>query len=1285
MSIKVGIFFGGPSREREISFAGGRTVYDNLDKALFEPVPIFVDSFRRWYLLDWKYLYRGTIRDFFPPVEDAPRSAHGFQVYQESLGPQDELSLEAMGRKIGRRIRRHDLTELIDVAFLALHGEYGEDGQLQKELDYAGIPYTGSGVRASEIGMDKAVQKELMLEAGFASPPIHVIARGDFDDHRVQEHFATAESVIGWPMVIRPARQGSSIGVAILREDAGLEGFERAVNAAFFRELLPVDEYRQRPPHERLEYVRQLSDLRDGVAFPLDADRGGRILTLYTPDELYDYLEAAAAAPTGHPLITLTGHQSEEKVIVEGFIDGKEFSTIVLRQEDGSVVALPPTEIVKPASELFDYRSKYMPGRSRKVTPIDLPTDRINAIREECERLFTALGFGVYARIDGFHTPGGGIYLNDPNTTSGMLPSSFFFHQAAEIGLNPSQFLTYIIRISLRERAVEHSGADAGAGVGGEEQGEYTAALEVGRILDEALDARRATEDTRERIAVLLGGTSFERHISVESGRNVYEKLASSQQYRPRPVFLTRAEGELTGDPARDWALYQLPINLLLKDNADDIRDKLGSTEQHPVIAEIRAACTAITDRYADRDVVFHPRRLEWSALPTVADGVFIALHGRPGEDGQVQSILEPLGLYYNGSGVASSRVTIDKHATLSRLAEAGLPVTQQWLATREEFDAGEAAFYDRVEEQFGYPLIAKPVDDGCSSAVKLIKQRDELHAYCHLTFQPAGTDEANARREMKISAREEWPRGKETILFETAITAGKAEKFLEITGGMLTSYAGDRLNYEVFEPSETLAGGEVLSLEEKFLAGEGQNLTPARLATDNYSYDYVAGHVRSDLEKAARALHVEGYCRIDAFVRVHADGTVETVPIEVNSLPGMTPATAIFHQAALAGYQPAEFIAAILAFGKARRDRGVATGLPVTEPALTITAATPTITSAAAGYGDQAEPNALAGDREAAGVAGAAALGTAFLDDEPEDADLTGAVDNTYVAPPYADDPEPARTDSAGEKKGFFANFLSLFLKGYFWKNALAALLFFVLCFFVLRIGLNLYTSHGQSIPLPDFTNMPREEAAEIADDLGLTVKFEKGVYDPSRAPGIVTRQHPKAGAGVKKNRSIYLTVLSDEAPMIKLPSLVGEYDYDQYTARLERMGEIKSTIRDREFNGKLEDNTILHFYYEDRKITDEELRGGKVEVPMGSTLEFVVSVRETGQVTVPKVKCKTFGEVEFLLDGSELKVGKIVGEVSDRANAYVTRTEPTGGVSVATGSSLTVYLSASRPDDCN
>jgi len=74
MKLRIGIFFGGFSREREISFAGGRTVYDNLNKAIFEPIPIFVDSFGNFVELDWRYIYKGSIRDFYPPIKLVPES-----------------------------------------------------------------------------------------------------------------------------------------------------------------------------------------------------------------------------------------------------------------------------------------------------------------------------------------------------------------------------------------------------------------------------------------------------------------------------------------------------------------------------------------------------------------------------------------------------------------------------------------------------------------------------------------------------------------------------------------------------------------------------------------------------------------------------------------------------------------------------------------------------------------------------------------------------------------------------------------------------------------------------------------------------------------------------------------------------------------------------------------------------------------------------------------------------------------------------------------------------------
>jgi len=216
-------------------------------------------------------------------------------------------------------------------------------------------------------------------------------------------------------------------------------------------------------------------------------------------------------------------------------------------------------------------------------------------------------------------------------------------------------------------------------------------------------------------------------------------------------------------------------------------------------------------------------------------------------------------------------------------------------------------------------PLIAKPADDGCSAAVRKIKSAAELHAFMDVIFRETTTIDPSLCETLHIRSTDEMPR-KTELLIEQFIDRAGADRFLEVTGGMVTHWdANGNLVYEVFEPSESLAESEILSLEEKFLAGQGQNLTPSRFSKDPEEQARISQSVRNTLEAVARALDVTGYCRIDAFVRIFADGGVETIIIEVNSLPGMTPATCIYHQASINGYKPFEFIREILKFGENR------------------------------------------------------------------------------------------------------------------------------------------------------------------------------------------------------------------------------------------------------------------------------------------------------------------------------------------------------------------------------
>ena len=152
--MKIGIIFGGFSKEREISFAGGRTVYDNLNKSFFEAVPIFVDSFGNFVLLNWEYVYKGSIRDFYPPAEFIPNKRGDFQIYAEQIGDLSVAEQLKLINKIGKKIEPNELKNYFDFAFLCLHGPYGEDGRIQGLFEYLNIPYSGSGILPSSIGID---------------------------------------------------------------------------------------------------------------------------------------------------------------------------------------------------------------------------------------------------------------------------------------------------------------------------------------------------------------------------------------------------------------------------------------------------------------------------------------------------------------------------------------------------------------------------------------------------------------------------------------------------------------------------------------------------------------------------------------------------------------------------------------------------------------------------------------------------------------------------------------------------------------------------------------------------------------------------------------------------------------------------------------------------------------------------------------------------------------------------------------------------------------------------
>jgi D-alanine-D-alanine ligase len=448
--MRIGIFFGGQSREREISYLGGRTAYENLDKSLFTAIPIFVDSFGNFILIKEEFLYKSGIRDFYSTPK---KQAENYQLYAESYEWTSE-ELEELMAKIGQKINPQDFHLHFDFAFIALHGQPGEDGSLQGLFEWYNMPYSGCGILSSAIGIDKITQNQLMAQVTGQQKRMKVIGFSQWKNANKQQVFEQIVAEVGLPFVAKAPHQGSSIGVAIIK-NTDIQEFTKAVNRCFFLLEITKKEWLAMNETQKHSFLQATADLDKGIAFPLfaeftDSNNQSKQEFIYHPIALEKLLDTVFQSQKDDYCVQLFSKNCEDEVLFEEFIKGQEFSCGVIQDEDGIAIALPPTEIISAST--FDFDSKYKAGGSRKVIPINTSNENIEKIQQAVATVFTALKFNVCARIDGFLTANDEVILHDPNTIPGMSPSSLIFKQTAEIGLNVTQTITYLIRASLQER-----------------------------------------------------------------------------------------------------------------------------------------------------------------------------------------------------------------------------------------------------------------------------------------------------------------------------------------------------------------------------------------------------------------------------------------------------------------------------------------------------------------------------------------------------------------------------------------------------------------------------------------------------------------------------------------------------------------------------------------------------------------------------------------------------------------------------------------------------------------
>jgi beta-lactam-binding protein with PASTA domain len=274
-----------------------------------------------------------------------------------------------------------------------------------------------------------------------------------------------------------------------------------------------------------------------------------------------------------------------------------------------------------------------------------------------------------------------------------------------------------------------------------------------------------------------------------------------------------------------------------------------------------------------------------------------------------------------------------------------------------------------------------------------------------------------------------------------------------------------------------------------------------------------------------------------------------------------------------------------------------------------------------------------------------------------------------------------------SGKIKNGLQEFWYFISSMFFLKNLGKMLLALCLIFLGLNWWMSCYTNHGESYTVENYLEMDVNDAIKKIEKGGFRYVITDSIYNIDEKPGVVLDQNPKLGEQVKEGRRIYLTITKSNPDQVSLPTLVGNYDYDQYVKKLKLLN-LRASIKEQVFNNKLEPNSILYLYHGDKKITENDLNDG-VKVPMGTVLQFVVTTRSGGKVDLPDLSCMTYSEAQFLITASGLTLGtvnEVPGE-PDQDDMYVSSQTPsfTPDTQVPLGSMVDLSLSKVLPAGCN
>lgn len=712
-NIKLGIICGGPSLERGISLNSARSAMDHIVDA--DITIYYMNPEKEVYLLDNQHLYSNTPQDF-------------------------DFKIQSLAKKLSEAEWIFSMKRL-DLIFPIIHGEFGEDGQLQAILEAANIPFIGSGYQACQQMFYKDKANSILQKNGYLTLPCCLIEGGNW--------LALLEQYN--KVVIKPQAGGSSIGVSIIHTKA--QGLKAIANA------------------------------------------------------------------------------QDKKLICEAFCSWKEFTIIVLASPMGPV-ALVPVEIeIEEEGAFFDYRRKYLPtSNTRWLCPPRFNTSVIQEIQRQAEKIFTLFDMRDFVRLDGW-VHEGKIIFSDINPISGMEQNSFIFLQASRIGLTHQALFSYIISNCSKRYNIPFYPTEN-------------------------------KHHNKRAVAILFGGDTEERQVSLMSGTNVWLKLRHSSQFSPSPYFLDK-----------DKQVWSLPYTYALMHTVEDIYDclqsqyliKTGMEKELPRIRKRLGLKECNIDQvYPDSNPILLESFIAMLSEEDIP--LFSGLHGGFGENGSLQAICDQKNVSYNGSNTLVSALGMDKYAFANIVNAQGIPR----ITASKQFHLSNWEAHAKLNR-----FVIKPRSMGCSYGVQMIDNEESFNQYI-------------SNKDPKEHYIVEPFIETDILYYENNLLQIKENQgWLELTMVVCENES----KYQALYPSITVAVNSILSLEEKFQGGTGVNITPPPTSLISSS---ALNSIQKRFELLSSSLGIGHYVRYDFFYNTKEDNIIV---IEMNTLPALTPSTVLYHQ----------------------------------------------------------------------------------------------------------------------------------------------------------------------------------------------------------------------------------------------------------------------------------------------------------------------------------------------------------------------------------------------------